>query len=259
MFRVGQSNKHGLGWIASVNIAWDTPIFDEQVSIRFPIGVTNSSASELDEAIGQLPLYERDAFLDLYGKDSMEKLWLNCVQLMDSRNDPFGVGPRNVIGVYLQCARLNHSCLPNAVRASENNIMSVVAQQDISAGEEITISYLDDNFLTTSERHEHMYGKRHVGHTWESCQCELCTSSKRIRLVSDQRRRTLFSMRAQLLQGSLGLHSLYRDFFPLMATEGLFTTLMGVPASINLQTNSKPFVSSLELKSHFTSSEPSMN
>jgi hypothetical protein len=234
MFRVGPSNKHGLGWIASVNIACDTPIFDEQVSIRFPIDITNSSASELDEVIGQLSRHERDAFLDLHGKDPMEKLWLNCARLMDSRNDPFGIGPRNVIGVYLQCARLNHSCLPNAVRASEDNIMSVVAQKDIAAGEEITISYLDDNFLTTIERHKHMCGKEHGGHTWESCQCELCTSSERIRRASDQRRRTLFSMRAQLLQGSLGLHSFHHEFSPLMAKEGLFTALMGVPATMKL-------------------------
>jgi hypothetical protein len=234
MFRIGQSDKHGLGWIASVNIACDTPISDEKVSIRFPMNVTNSSASELDEAIAQLPSDDRDAFLDLHGKDPMEKLLLNCVRLMDSKNDPFGIGPRNDIGVYFQCARLNHSCLPNAVRASDANIMSVVAQKDITAGEEITISYLDDNFLTAVERHKQMRGKMRVGHTWESCQCELCTSPEHMRLASDQRRRILFSMRAQLLNGKLGLHSLRNEFFPLMAKEGLLTTLMGVPASMKM-------------------------
>jgi hypothetical protein len=234
MFRVGQSDKHGLGWIAAVNIACDTPILDEQVSIRFPFGITTSSASELlDEAIAQLPRHHRDAFLDLHGKDPLEKLWLNCVQLI-SRNDPLGTGPRSAVGVYLQCARLNHSCLPNAVRASEDNIMSVVAQKDIASGEEITISYLDDNFLTAIERNKQMCAKMHVGHTWEGCQCELCTGPERMRLASDQRRCLLFSMRAQLLHGTLSLHSLYEDFLPLMAKEGLSTTLMGVPASMKV-------------------------
>lgn len=55
-----------------------------------------------------------------------------------------------------------------------------------------------------------------------------------MRLASDKRRRILFSMRAQLLQGTLGLHSLYKEFFPLMAKECLFTALMGVPASMKM-------------------------
>jgi hypothetical protein len=120
-----------------------------------------------------------------------------------SRNDPFDIGP-NDIGVYLKYTRVNHSCRPNAVRACEDDIVSILAMKDIAPGEETTISYLDDNFLTTIERHKQMCGKEH---NWESCQCELCTSPERMRLASDQRRRILFSMRAQLINGTLGLHS----------------------------------------------------
>lgn len=64
----------------------------------------------------------------------------------------FRLGSTHAVGVYFQCARLNHSCLPNSVRAvGDDNNMTVVSTRGIQKGE-ITISYLDDSILATDWR-----------------------------------------------------------------------------------------------------------
>ena len=67
------------------------------------------------------------------------------MHLLDIKSDFYGTRRNGYLGIFLQCARLNHSCRPNVARAvGDDNVTSVVAQRNIHEGEEITISYLDD-------------------------------------------------------------------------------------------------------------------
>ena len=59
-----------------------------------------------------------------------------------------------VCGVYTRAAMINHSCRPNTrpiFHGKQIRAMSVVAIDDISAGEEISTSYLEP-FYTTLQR-----------------------------------------------------------------------------------------------------------
>ena len=121
----------------------------------------NKQAADL---ISKLPEDRRVSLLALCGDTSFDKVWMHRSPLVDHGADPLGIVPRNYLGIYLKCARLNLSCAPNAVRASDQgNVMSVVSQKNITAGEEITISYLDDNLAVATDREQQMRAKIGVG------------------------------------------------------------------------------------------------
>jgi len=237
MFRIGTSPLHGVGWFATETIPSDTPIYDEPVSIRVPLDLTKQWIDEkhLDEVLSNLSDDDRAAIMNLSGDEPIHKLWMNGSPLIDHERDFLGNRPRKEMGIYLKCARLNHSCRPNAVRASDvGNSMSVVSQKEIKAGEEITISYMDDNFATLQDRHRQMISKIKVGHLWGSCQCNLCTGSEEMIHESDNRRRLLYAYRQQLLYGSMSAEMFVTIFLPLMAAEGLVPSLMGIEAVIKM-------------------------
>jgi hypothetical protein len=237
MFRIGKSNTHGIGWFATRDIPAETSILDEEVCIRLPLDLSKDSGDPnlVEKLVSELPPEQQTSILALDGEDLLDKVWMNGSPMIDFETDPLGVGPRKNIGIYLQCARLNHSCVPNAVRASDvGNIMSVVSQKDIAAGDEITISYMDDNLVPSHERERQMRFKIRVGKFWTGCRCTLCTGPASQKSASDIRRRTLFSYREKLLQGKLSKGELAEGFLPLMIAEGLPVTLMGMNATMKM-------------------------
>lgn len=236
LFRIEKSPIHGEGWFATQNIPTDTPIYDEHVCIRVPFDMYQKHVDEqhLDEVLSQLQDKEHDAIMNLSGDSPLHKLWMNGVPFIDHGSDVLGCGPKRELGIYLKCAKLNHSCRPNAARASEaseqegtDNVMSVISQKEIQIGEEITITYLDDNFAVARDRHQQMISKICVGHYWETCKCCLCTGTDDMLYESDKRRRMLYAYRDQLMDGSLQVEFIGTKFLPLMAEEGLPTALMG--------------------------------
>ncbi|KAL3939575.1 MAG: hypothetical protein SGBAC_005722 [Bacillariaceae sp.] len=237
MFRIAPSPIHGVGLFASRDIPADTPILDEQVCIRMPVDLTRDSGDSnlLAEYVSKLSPDLQTSFLALDGEDLLDKLWMNGSPLMDFEKDPLGIGPRKDLGIYLLCARLNHSCIPNAVRASDKgNVMSVVSQKDIAAGEEITISYMDDNLTTSVARERQMRHKIRVGKMWESCCCPLCSGPKEVKDISDGRRLRLGAYRERLLAGRLSKKEVCTEFLPLMYEEGLPVSLMGHNACLKM-------------------------
>ncbi len=197
MFEIRATADTGLGWFATQDIPPDTVILDEDVMFRLP---RSSTSADIKIALSKLTSVEKETFYSLSGDNDLEKLWLNCVPLIHAA-DILGVGERTEIGIYKQCSRLNHSCRPNAVRASENDIMSVVSQKAIKTGQQITISYLTDNFQTAKARLREIRSKRPVlTPCWDlGCRCEVCTVPSEELTASDKRRKALASLRAQFL------------------------------------------------------------
>ena len=237
MFRICESGIHGRGLFATCDIPADTPIFDEEVSIQMHVDLSKDSGYPklLEGLVSKLSENQQVSLLDLSGDNLLDKLWMNGSPMIDFDVDRFGIGPRRNLGIYLKCARLNHACIPNAVRASaKDNRMSVVSQKDIAAGEEITISYMDDNFMVADMRELQMRSKIRVGKTWKGCRCQLCIGPIEQKMVSDTRRVRMHSYRERLLQGTLSKEVLVTEFLPLMAAEGLPCPLMGVHATIQM-------------------------
>lgn len=80
-------------------------------------------------------------------------------------------------GLYSQQSKINHSCQPNCeiVFPHSNHVLQVVALRDIAAGEEVTISYLDECMLTSSR---HSRQKELKANYIFVCECERCAAEK---------------------------------------------------------------------------------
>ena len=77
--------------------------------------------------------------------------------------------PESPGGLFLTASRINHSCVPNADHfcGDELGWKSFVANQDITEGEEITISYIDHSKQRTERQRELR--------NWAiDCQCPVC-------------------------------------------------------------------------------------
>ena len=110
--------------------------------------------------------------------------------------------------------------------------MSVVAQSDIKAGEQITICYLDGEyaFQAAAMRQRELSAKS-CGVAW-SCQCQTCTATLPAIRESDERRLSLASTRERFIE-----HGNRRDLAILlqtMAHEGLTMSLMGTDCLLKM-------------------------
>jgi len=111
------------------------------------------------------------------------------------RSNGYPLGPNSEVGgVFLNIARLNHSCRPNAKHSWNKNTkqQTVYALRNIPAGEEITLSYLDGG--ASKERQESLLQNFHF-----RCKCDLCSLPTRELNASDAR-----ILRAKTLDNTIG-------------------------------------------------------
>ncbi|KAI3317181.1 TPR domain-containing protein [Xylariaceae sp. AK1471] len=87
--------------------------------------------------------------------------------------------------VFETIARINHACVPNAQGNfhSGTRQFTVHALRRIRNGEEITISYLDDQLATGMVRREHLMD----GYDF-ACACPVCYGGSKLSVVSEARR-----------------------------------------------------------------------
>uniref|UniRef100_F6RQ08 [histone H3]-lysine(4) N-trimethyltransferase n=1 Tax=Ciona intestinalis TaxID=7719 RepID=F6RQ08_CIOIN len=71
-------------------------------------------------------------------------------------------------GVYLNCSFINHSCEPNCVAEFNMRTLKIRAVKNITAGEEVLISYVD-LFATSFERQRELMSIYHFQCTCHSC------------------------------------------------------------------------------------------
>ncbi|KAK3946736.1 hypothetical protein QBC32DRAFT_122452 [Pseudoneurospora amorphoporcata] len=111
--------------------------------------------------------YEADAILRVNLK-GLRGVGNSALGLLEEQ----GIGDEELMGLFTEVARINHSCRPNArLRFSEKRLtMEVVSYRPISSGEEIAISYTPLN-LPPSDRHRYLQQNYHF-----TCHCPLCTS-----------------------------------------------------------------------------------
>lgn len=224
MFEIRETPHTGLGWFATRDIPANTPIADETVTFRVPMSLVESSPATVEATLtAKLTAAARDDFDMLVGATATEKLWLNGFPLLA---DAVGFAARKEMGIFLQSARLNHSCQPNACRALENAECSTVSQRAIRKGEEITISYVDENFAPAAARGEELRQKGGSGWSDRGCCCVLCSGPAKELAASDKRRLKLLAFRKRMLGGDGSLLELKS----LMDAEKLPLALMGQDA-----------------------------
>lgn len=110
-----------------------------------------------------------------------EEVW-RLLQVVECNT--FGVESRGggcLTELLPRISRLNHSCLPNALRGpgTEDGVVEVRAIRAIGEGKEITISYIDEEALlsSTCERKERLRRR------WQfDCGCERCLAEDALRV-----------------------------------------------------------------------------
>lgn len=188
MFRVSHAGAKGFGVFATRPIARGTRIMAD----RILLSIDNEDASVLDAA-ARLSAEDRHSLLGLSMNDAKRKsltylataAWGSFPSLGDitqSRhllnifyNNNFSLsGTSGKRAVFLNVARLNHSCIPNAQgnlnTALPGRQFTIHALRAIGEGEEITISYLHDELAIRSARQQ----KLQEGYGFE-CACEICS------------------------------------------------------------------------------------
>ena len=221
MFTIGPSPSGvGIGMIASRDIANGIPIDSEQPAMRLPRWVLNKgSGALLREALATLDGTEQQKFGELLGGTDHEKLLLNCCVLKPSIDQ---------IGVFFSFARVNHSCRPNVVNMVDEDAMTLIAQRDIKAGEELTISYFlpaDDILLDKTGRQVRLRERQEMfGLSGWECRCELCTASDAEVSASDKIRLDIRDVKARFMAAAfIGLQQMmeYQSMMQLGEQDGL--------------------------------------
>ncbi|KAB5572321.1 hypothetical protein GE09DRAFT_1269063 [Coniochaeta sp. 2T2.1] len=227
-FEITDLPGRGKGAVATRKIRqWEVamvayPAFISQMDLWEPLGPDQIRAV-LRQAIQQLPGEQQEIIFSLDHSTGGA-----LVQDILNTNI-FGIELDGVMhmGLYPETSRLNHACRPNAIwRYSKDNLaMEVVAFRNIEPGEEITHSYAPLG-LTQTERQDVL---KEWGFT---CQCPLCSSSRRVIQTSDRRRNRIRAIRARLesaddgsssrsLTGDEEVDGLAAELLRLVAEEGL--------------------------------------
>ncbi|XP_034536700.1 histone-lysine N-methyltransferase SMYD3 [Notolabrus celidotus] len=92
------------------------------------------------------------------------KVTCNCFTISDGELQEVGVG------LYPSLSLLNHNCRPNCVMVFEGTNLRLRAVQDIDAGEELTISYIE-TLTSTDNRQKQLEEQYHF-----ICHCQRCDS-----------------------------------------------------------------------------------
>ncbi|CAJ1048916.1 histone-lysine N-methyltransferase SMYD3 [Xyrichtys novacula] len=99
------------------------------------------------------------------------KVTCNCFTISDGELQEIGVG------LYPSLSLLNHDCRPNCVMVFEGTNLQLRAVQDINAGEELTISYIE-TLVLTDERRKQLEEQYHF-----ICHCQRCDSKDKDSLM----------------------------------------------------------------------------
>lgn len=178
MYQVAAVPGSGLGLIAISVIRRGTLIFTESPLIHVPCPLAESQImkDEVERKVNELTEDEQQAFFSLHRQNEGQgsrafEIFTSNFQVMYAPERGMLRLPDS-IGLFLVCARLNHSCSPSAC-VSWNTTLSqqvVHAVKDIQPGEQITTTYLG-NLLDCREARQRSLQELHQF----QCLCEACS------------------------------------------------------------------------------------
>ncbi|KAJ4414707.1 SET domain-containing protein 5 [Gnomoniopsis sp. IMI 355080] len=188
----------GIGLVANRTIKRGEPIMTWQPTFMIHRKLTDDLEPDdlryiLDAALNRLPAPRRRAFLGQLGQFGGHRvsdiLLTNAFQM-----DVGGEGEEgHHLGNFPDVSRFNHDCRPNvAFRIDEKLTHHTHAVRDISAGEELTLSYMNP-FETHAIRQQHILG------SWGfQCTCQHCSMSEEGIRASDTRLYEIDELEAEL-------------------------------------------------------------
>ncbi|OUU49591.1 MAG: hypothetical protein CBC12_07145 [Candidatus Puniceispirillum sp. TMED52] len=163
----------GVGMYATEPIPYDGLIVRESpLFIIKEYQKSKVSKEAISNALMKLNDEEKEQFRDLFGDNDMMR-WRQNHFFIENKLKSYQEKP---LGIYPKCARLNHSCSPNAERVyNDDQTVSLVAIRPIAIGEQITITYIDNAALFASyETRRDLLRKRGIFTTRFKCMCDTC-------------------------------------------------------------------------------------
>lgn len=211
MYNVQNITGKGIGLIATQNIPRGTRILSDNVLISI-----NAPNYDIVGSAYALSLQARQTLLDLSRNTRkhgsawswFESIWLSKSQPRSMRmnhdiinvfrNNNFDIGS-GLRAVFPAAARINHACVPNAQGNFNTSLnkFTIHATHDIQDGEELSISYLEDQLALKTSRQEILLDRYGFG-----CMCAACTASDRVAKASEGRRIEIRDKLSQLAQQS---------------------------------------------------------
>ncbi|KAF7131479.1 hypothetical protein CNMCM5793_004704 [Aspergillus hiratsukae] len=193
LIEVRESPSKGLGVFAKANIPCGTRVIAEPALLEVSgrDANMNSNANDILQAYESLLPSQQKLYLSLHGfactlyKEKVERdMRQDWLQLTELHRTVLSIYVANTFGaVFLLGSRINHSCVPN-LDFSYNSALgkeTFHAIRDISAGEELTISYINGSNRTRSQRRTEL-------DKWGfQCTCEACEDTVRGREREEKR------------------------------------------------------------------------
>jgi len=119
---------------------------------------------QLQQVLDHPEIPDWNTFVSICGK-----IITNCFCLRSDRhvsNEPFG------IGLFLLASKFDHSCSPNCTVVFNGRTISVMAEQELKARDQPTISYVN-TMLDTNTRQTAL-----LQNWFFKCQCNVCLDTK---------------------------------------------------------------------------------
>ncbi|KAF7188232.1 SET domain-containing protein 5 [Pseudocercospora fuligena] len=186
LFRIKATEAKGYGVFATTPISQGTIILRDRKVLTINKPTKDVTRRDTELAFAKLNSEDQDAVMQLaeYHKPGIDETKLQRILRTNS------FGDENSGFLYLTISRINHACIPNASHQDG----AIVAETDITAGNEICISYDSDKYegLTAEQRGiviENTYGFK--------CDCIACRPSSN-RMVSDARRQLILHLKSAL-------------------------------------------------------------
>ncbi|KAF4999572.1 hypothetical protein FGRMN_2320 [Fusarium graminum] len=183
----------GKGLIAIKHIPKGTRIPAETPLFTIPqhYAHLDESGRRIKAELKKLSKAQQQAFMRLHNSHPHLLYEIGVVE-----TNGFGLGPdTSTCALFLEAARMNHSCAPNVLYRWNNNIgkMTVHATKDIEENSEITINYLGeiDGYVVRQQKLKTAFGF--------DCACSLCSLPVAARKFSDKRRADIKKLEKNLV------------------------------------------------------------
>lgn len=232
-----ESTLKGLGVFAKVDIPRGTRVLAEPALLK--VDRQAVKANDIVEAFKNLPSPQQSLYLDLHGYacDSFKRateseMGQNWEQIPEIQRTVLAIYKANAFGsVFSLGSRFNHSCVPNIHFAYNPAIEKETfhAIRSITAGEELTIMYINGTNRTRDQRQAHL-------NQWGfHCACPACEDTLDGK-NKEKRRAQLFTLDQELvLIMRLGTEKTYgkalriaQTMAAIQKSEGLLNRELGV-------------------------------
>ncbi|KAK4610197.1 SET domain-containing protein 5 [Fulvia fulva] len=183
----------GYGLLATNDISPGTVIFQEGPIMRIDKPGSLLTEDDVSAAFDKLSTSEQEAIMALNEDKKLDRSRLMGI----FKSNTFG--NNDACWIHPTICRINHSCVPNTVTATDpcciGDEVQVFAEKPIKAGEEITLSYNHQLYEITTARQRAVLLQRQYGF---ACDCPACAEGSAFRTLSDQRRLLIKELRQSL-------------------------------------------------------------